>query len=76
MSFEAPATENNPLEVAKQRWGVDLANDQATLKKIAELQGKMPDIADLSNLWQDYQNKKGEAAKAPEQGVEEMKEAA
>ena len=53
-----PENERSPLEVAQERWGVDLNDDRATLNKLTELQGKMPDVADLSNLWQDYQQQK------------------
>lgn len=60
-AFEfAPKAERSPLEVAQERFGVDLRNDHATLGKLQELQGKMPDVVDLSNLWQDYQKQKGQ----------------
>lgn len=50
-------TERDPLEIARARWGVNLADDHATLKKLHALQGQMPDVADLSNLWQEYQQR-------------------
>ena len=61
-----PESENSPLEVAKRRFGVDLNDDRATMGKIVELQGKMPEVADLGNLWRDYQGQKdqGEMEKA------------
>lgn len=53
-----PSTEQNPLEIAQKRFGVDLKDNQAVLDKLTKLGGKMPDVNDLSNLWQDYQLKK------------------
>ena len=39
---------------AMERWGVDLADTASVRNKITELKGKMPDVADLDNLWRDY----------------------
>lgn len=50
-----PEIKQNPLEQAQERWSVDLNDDRAVLTKLAELQGKMPDVADLGNLWRDHQ---------------------
>jgi len=52
-NFEQPAVKN-PVEEAKQRFNVDITNDREVMKKMNLLQGKMPDVADLSNLWRDY----------------------
>ena len=50
--------EQSLSEKVQERWNVDLNNDPAVLSKIVELQGKMPDTAELSNFWKDYQQQK------------------
>jgi len=54
--------EKNPLEEASRRWGVDLKDEKAVLAKLRELQTNTAEVADLSNLWQDYQDSKDEEA--------------
>ncbi len=54
----APETGKSPLEVAHERWGVDLNDDRAILIKLQQLRGKMPDVVDLANLWKDNQSQK------------------
>lgn len=70
-----PKGKQNPSEVAQERWGVDLDNDNEVRQKLAELQGKMPDVADLSNLWQDHQERKKEKKKVEGKKAEEKKAA-
>jgi len=55
MGGSVPGAEQNQLEIAQKRFGVDLNDDNAVLDTMGKLKGKMPDIMDLSNLWQDYQ---------------------
>ncbi|MDO8622118.1 MAG: hypothetical protein Q7R80_02710 [bacterium] len=51
--------ERSPLEIARERWNIDLDDDHATLNQLVEFQGKMPDVADLGNLWLEHQRQKG-----------------
>lgn len=53
-----PEQEQDPAELAMKRWGVDLNDDRAVLSKLQSMGGKMPDVADLSNLWSDLQEQK------------------
>jgi hypothetical protein len=41
-----------------QRWNVNIDNDRDVLAKLAGLAGKMPDVMDLSELWQKHQQTK------------------
>jgi len=54
-NFEGVSNGINLIEEANSRWGVDLTNDRAVLSKMVSFQGRMPDVADLSNMWRDYQ---------------------
>ncbi|MBI4449918.1 hypothetical protein HY634_02580 [Candidatus Uhrbacteria bacterium] len=57
--------ERSPLEIARERWGIDLNDDRATLNALVGLQGRMPDVADLGNLWLTHQQRDaGEAREA------------
>jgi len=55
-----PKQEQDPAQIAMKHWGVDLNDDHAVLQKLQEMQGKMPDVADLSNLWQKLQEERDE----------------
>lgn len=55
-------TGQGPLEIAKKQFGVDLNDDHAVLERLIRLGGKMPDVMDLSNLYQDYQKQKPKSA--------------
>lgn len=51
----APSIENLK-KTARQRWGIENLDDTFTvLQKLTQLGGKMPDMADLGNLWRSYQ---------------------
>lgn len=54
----SPEMEQDPVEMAKTRWGVDLNDDEAVLAKLRELQTNTMEVSALSNLWQDYKNSK------------------
>ena len=47
--------ESDIVAEVQKRFGVDVRDDRAVLGKLNELQGKMPDVAELSNLWSEYQ---------------------
>ena len=47
-----PEQEKDLAKIAKERWDVDINDDDAVYDKIINMQGKMPDVADLPNLWQ------------------------
>ena len=53
-----PKEVQDPTTIAMERLGVNLGDDRAVLSKLQSLQGKMPDVSDLSNLWQDLQEQK------------------
>lgn len=53
-----PGQKQDFVKVARERWDVDLNDDRAVLNKLQSFQGKMPDVADLSNLWLDLQKQK------------------
>lgn len=71
-----PEEEQSPLEIAQKQFGVDLNDNQAVLDKLTSLKGKLPDVADLSNLWQDYQErserKKAQPIHPEQQAVDEV----
>ena len=46
-------SEQDPVTIAQDRFGVDLTNERAVLKKLIELHGG-EGTADLSNLWRTY----------------------
>jgi hypothetical protein len=43
---------------ASDKFGVNLDDLKEVMRKMSELQGKMPDVAELSNLWREYEDKK------------------
>ena len=48
--------------VAREKYGVDLANDREVLAKMRALQIDAKAVAELSNLWGEYQDRKKQAA--------------
>ena len=60
-NFELPEVPENLAEIAMERWNVDLNDDRAVLAKIQSMGGKMPDVADLSNMWGDFQEQKNQS---------------
>ncbi len=41
----------NPIEVARQKFGIDLGDDKAVRQKAIELTVSSPDALDLLRLW-------------------------
>ena len=55
---QSEMSEQAMLATSKDRWDVDLNDSKAVHEKLIELQNKTGEVSDLSNIWQNFQNKK------------------